>query len=66
MQKPVTIGRDQSILKEHVGQVYYVHNGQARIKVRPVRGMVGLKYGEFSKTRTPRAMGKKKGAKKRS
>jgi len=64
--KPQDMGRSHVIQTDHLHQTYHVHNGRTRVKIRPVVEMVGLKFGEFAKTRTPRAMGKKKGvAKKR-
>ena len=58
------VGRSETIRGEDVGRAILVHNGRARVTIRPVERMVGLKYGEFAKTRTPQAQGKKKSGKK--
>ena len=54
------VSRSQVIRSEEVGAMVEVYNGRIWVKVRPVPSMVGLKYGEMAKTRTPRQMNKKK------
>ena len=62
MWKPKTVSRSQRIVEGDLGQNRRVHNGRQRVKIRPTEEMMGLKYGEFAKTRTQRKV-KKKGKK---
>lgn len=62
--KPQRVRRDQAITTEDVQQLREVHNGRAWIKVRPTLESVGMKFGEWAKTRTPRSLSQKKKGKK--
>ena len=44
--------RRSTILPQFVGLVFGVHNGQKHVPVSVSEEMVGMKFGEFSPTRT--------------
>ena len=47
-----TWSRRSTILPEMVGLTFAVHNGQKHVPVLVTEEMVGMKFGEFSPTRT--------------
>ena len=59
MWKPKPVSRNQMIIEADLNQNFRIHNGRQWVKIRPTREMVGLKYGEFAKTRTPHKVKKK-------
>lgn len=58
--------RNELIIKEDLGKIFFVHNGKLHIKIKPSLNMIGHKFGEFVLTRTIKKKQKKSQQRKKS